>query len=79
MGREQKRGGRTSCRERTKRKKERRLVEKRWQEMNTGEGRRIFQCQISRKELQRLMEVYSNMGAENTENMTQAPEGNKTK
>lgn len=42
--------------------------------MNTAEVRDVglFQCKISRKELQGLMEVYSNMGAKNTENMTQA-------
>lgn len=40
----------------------------------------IFQCQVSRKELQRLMEVYSNMGANknkrNTGKMILAPEKN---
>lgn len=49
--------------------------------MNTAEVRDVglFQCKISRKELQGPMEVYSNMGAKNTENMTQASERRRKK
>lgn len=44
--------------------------------MDTAEvwGVGVYQSEIARKELQRPMEVNSNMRAKNTENMTQALE-----